>query len=340
MRNALRGRLLAQAAQAAAESLTVDELGRNALPPLARALEAPIQLLVRALPGLRPSALAATPPEMYSRFVDGEFYREFPHMRPELRDRYGGGILVASQVLSHRQFQRTRFYNEFFRPFGAEYQAAMLLAGGWWQPGMVMLSLTRARGQRDFSSADVRMLERMLPTFQAAVSRAARIQRLVGRGDVCERIAAQRPVLAFDRAGSLLWMSALAEQVFGRSPHPALVHAARGELPPSVSLHLEDGSSATAHLSIARRDSGEPFVIAELSGEPAQRATLAAIADRHGLTPAESEVLGLLATGLSNLDIARRLGVAAGTVRIELTSIFRKLGVVTRLQAGLLVRGS
>jgi DNA-binding CsgD family transcriptional regulator len=163
------------------------------------------------------------------------------------------------------------------------------------------------------------------------------MERLTGRGDVIERIAAQRPALAFDRTGSLLWMSKLAERVLGRSLHPALLHAARGKLPPSLTLHLEHGSSATAHLSIAQRDSGEPFVIAELTGEAAQRAMLAAVADRHRLTPAESRVLGLLATGLSNLEIAGRLGVAPSTIRIELTSIFRKLGVVTRLQAALLV---
>lgn len=338
MQDSLRAQALAEAARAAAEAITLQELGRTALPALARALDAPIRLLVRALPGMRPSALAATPPEMFDRFVEGEFYNQSPHVRPESRDRHRGGIMVASQVLSHRQFQRTRFYNEFFRPFGAEYQVAMSLAGGWWQPGMVLLSLTRARGQRDFSSDDAKMLERVLPSFQAAILRSARVERLGGRGDVVERIAAQRPVLALDRTGSLLWMSALAEQILGPSVHPALSHAARGELPPSVSLHLEDGSSVHAHLSIARHDSGEPFVIAEIIGDPARRAMLAAISGRHGLTPAESQVLGLLAGGLSNSEIARRLGVSAGTIRIELTSIFRKLGVVTRLQAALLVR--
>lgn len=341
MQNALRERALAEATRAAAEALTVEELGRTALPVLSRALEAPIQLLVRALPGMHPTAVAATPPEMFDRFVAGEFHRDVPHMRPDLQDRYRGGILLASQVLSHRHFRRTRFYNEFFRPFGAEYQVAMRLAGAWWQPGMLVLSLTRVRGQRDFSSGDASLVERVLPALQAAASRAARMERLGGRGDVCERLAAQRPVLALDRAGAVLWMSPLAEQVLGRAVHPALLHAARREaLPPLVPLQFADGSSVNAHLSIARHDSGEPFVIAELTGEPAQRARLGAVACRYRLTAAESRVLGLLASGLNNSDIARRLGVSVGTIRIEMTSILRKVGVVTRLQAALLVCGS
>jgi DNA-binding NarL/FixJ family response regulator len=134
-------------------------------------------------------------------------------------------------------------------------------------------------------------------------------------------------------------MSPLAEKVLGGSHHPALARAVRGELPPSVVLQLEDGSAATAHLWLARRNSGEPFVIAELVGVRAQRALAADVARRHGLTPRESQVLALLASGLSNLEIARRLGVSAGTIRIELTGIFRKLGVATRLQAALLVSG-
>jgi DNA-binding CsgD family transcriptional regulator len=50
-------------------------------------------------------------------------------------------------------------------------------------------------------------------------------------------------------------------------------------------------------------------------------------------------VLALLAAGLRNAEIGRHLGVSPGTIRIQLTSIFRKLGVTTRLRAALLVHG-
>ena len=73
------------------------------------------------------------------------------------------------------------------------------------------------------------------------------------------------------------------------------------------------------------------------ANEPVQRVRVAVLAKSHGLTPAEARVLGGLAAGSSNLEIARRLGVAEGTIRLQLTAIFRKLGVATRLQAALLV---
>lgn len=49
-------------------------------------------------------------------------------------------------------------------------------------------------------------------------------------------------------------------------------------------------------------------------------------------------VLGLLATGLANKQIARRLGIAERTVKAHLTSIFQELGVTDRTRAALWAR--
>lgn len=51
------------------------------------------------------------------------------------------------------------------------------------------------------------------------------------------------------------------------------------------------------------------------------------------LTPREKEVLGVLAEGLSDKEIAERLHVGRGTVRTHVESILAKLGVASRLQA-------
>jgi DNA-binding NarL/FixJ family response regulator len=53
------------------------------------------------------------------------------------------------------------------------------------------------------------------------------------------------------------------------------------------------------------------------------------------LSGREREVLALLATGLANKQIARRLGIAERTVKAHLTSIFQQLGVTDRTQAAL-----
>jgi NarL family two-component system response regulator LiaR len=56
------------------------------------------------------------------------------------------------------------------------------------------------------------------------------------------------------------------------------------------------------------------------------------------LSPREREVLGLLARGLSNKQIAAELGMAEKTARAHVSSILQKLGFSGRTQAALYAR--
>jgi len=53
------------------------------------------------------------------------------------------------------------------------------------------------------------------------------------------------------------------------------------------------------------------------------------------LTERETEVLGLIAEGLSNKNIASELGISEKTVKAHLTRVFTELGVSDRTQAAL-----
>lgn len=53
------------------------------------------------------------------------------------------------------------------------------------------------------------------------------------------------------------------------------------------------------------------------------------------LTRREIEVVRLLAVGLRNREIARRLLISEGTVKIHLHNVFSKLGLDNRLALGL-----
>ncbi|MFI0777220.1 response regulator [Streptomyces sp. NPDC021212] len=52
-----------------------------------------------------------------------------------------------------------------------------------------------------------------------------------------------------------------------------------------------------------------------------------------GLTPREAEVLALVAEGLSNPEIARRLSIAPATVKTHINNLFAKTAVRDRAQA-------
>ena len=70
----------------------------------------------------------------------------------------------------------------------------------------------------------------------------------------------------------------------------------------------------------------------------AAQALVAARAEQQGdpeLTPREQEVLALLADGLPNKLIARRLDISEKTVKAHLTNIFQRIGVTDRTQAAL-----
>jgi DNA-binding NarL/FixJ family response regulator len=51
------------------------------------------------------------------------------------------------------------------------------------------------------------------------------------------------------------------------------------------------------------------------------------------LTPREQEVLACVAQGLSNKEIARNLGTAAGTIKIHIQNILQKLKANDRTEA-------
>jgi ATP/maltotriose-dependent transcriptional regulator MalT len=53
----------------------------------------------------------------------------------------------------------------------------------------------------------------------------------------------------------------------------------------------------------------------------------------ESLTPRETEVLNLLASGLTNREIAAQLGLTMSTVKSHIQNIYGKLGVDRRLQA-------
>ncbi len=66
---------------------------------------------------------------------------------------------------------------------------------------------------------------------------------------------------------------------------------------------------------------GEPFVPDERKREGL------------GITPREMEILGLIATGLSNREIADQLFVSENTVKTHSSRLFDKLGAKRRTQA-------
>lgn len=66
---------------------------------------------------------------------------------------------------------------------------------------------------------------------------------------------------------------------------------------------------------------------------PSQALTRLMAPGREQLTPREQEVLGCVALGEANRDIAERLGVSERTIKFHVSAILGKLGAVNRTEA-------
>jgi DNA-binding NarL/FixJ family response regulator len=95
---------------------------------------------------------------------------------------------------------------------------------------------------------------------------------------------------------------------------------------------LGDHDAATLELEAARTAFAN--VGAEIDRERVLAHLARAAPDRHGLTVREVEVLGFVAAGKSNREIAAALVISEHTVARHLQNIFAKLGVGSRTAAG------
>jgi len=89
--------------------------------------------------------------------------------------------------------------------------------------------------------------------------------------------------------------------------------------------------------SVRRAAEGESVMSTQMTAKLMQNVRSAAkpqpVADHEKLSPREREILGFLARGASNKEIARTLDLAESTVKIHIQGILKKLGMTSRVQA-------
>ena len=158
-------------------------------------------------------------------------------------------------------------------------------------------------------------------------------------GDLCRKTTSPTLAGALLRARAETDVSALLERV--QTP-TLIVHARDDAIAPLAEGRLLASDIPGAqfveldsrnHVLLEHEPAWERFkdVLLEFTGQTATHAAGGPAFD--ALSKRERETLALLAGGLSNAEIAERLGISEKTVRNHLSHIFDKLGVWSRAQA-------
>lgn len=134
-------------------------------------------------------------------------------------------------------------------------------------------------------------------------------------------------------AARVLVLTTYAEQ---DSIVPALQAGARGYLTKDASAEQIEAAIRAVHAGQTYLDPAvQERLVAAIVSQPQPQADHAARGGQlpGGLTAREAEVLALLASGLSNTEIARRLYLSHATVKTHINRIFAKTGARDRAQA-------
>jgi DNA-binding CsgD family transcriptional regulator len=124
------------------------------------------------------------------------------------------------------------------------------------------------------------------------------------------------------------WQAAAAEWMRLGCPYDAAVAQLGGDAA-AVEAALETFRGLEARAA-ARRAQQRLALLRGRNPDPRRRAT---IADPHGLTERERDVIGLLAAGYSDAEIAKALFISPKTANRHVGAILAKLGVRNRTQA-------
>lgn len=247
-------------------------------------------------------------------------------------------VVHASGGVPRDVLRKSPTYHHFYRPHGIDHVVCLWLDGRRPpEPGFTGMLLTRGDDDGAFESQHFELLRNALPLLTMAVHR-------LGEPSFDE------PWLVLGIGGEVLQLSQAAElwlRGIGMRPRE-LVDRLWGPIHRWRALRTAHpfAGQATAVFHVVQRRRITLYVeVTEHCGELRLRLLdksrvpeLAELRERYGLTASELAVLQALALGLSNSEAAEYLCVSMETLKTHVRRVLAKLGLASRLQAGLLMQ--
>lgn len=227
---------------------------------------------------------------------------------------------TVSEFASQRTFRGTAIWDEVYRHEGINYWLDMGLPA---QKGVTRVFIF-TRGRRDFGDRERVLLQLLEPHLERRAreveTRAAAVDALAAVEDAGEE--AHDIVLATAR-GTIEFGSPRSRELLRR-----YLGVSNGAVPETILGGTTVLTGAAGSLTIRAAQTGD-LVVLLLAEEDART---------ERLTPRQREVLAGVAAGLTDAEIAERLGVARATVGKHLEAIYQRLDVHNRTSAAALLR--
>jgi DNA-binding CsgD family transcriptional regulator len=240
------------------------------------------------------------------------------------QDRTGDfAALKLSDFLTLEQLHGLEIYREYFRPFGIEYELDVGLPA----PPKHTKVFLFDRSDRDFTERERLLLDLLRPHLVSLYA-AARNRRMVAALQSCD---SPRRLVVPGRDGSVDFAGPDARELlrryFGRGSERSLPEAVRNWLRSDATRLNGDGPLPLPGRPLTVDRGGHRLVVRRVGD------VLLVQEDVASLTRREREILGLVAEGRSNAEIAAGLWISPGTVRNHLHHVYEKLGVGSRTAA-------
>ena len=250
--------------------------------------------------------------------------------------RSAGGVATLTEATGGDPAASAR-WRDVLMPSGLshEMRAAFRHGGHVWGA----LVLLRAPDVADFTAQDTAFLRRVAPTIAAGFRRVL-VRQHVDHGDDAREagvlmLAGDPLEIRVATSAARFWLDQLDDGGMGGGLPTPVVSAAHG---------ARNGTSATAAVRARTRGGRWVTITAEVTDaagtpphdvglvvQPSRPAEIAQIVGAaHGLTARETEIVVLVASGHTNQEISRALGLSPYTVADHLKSVFAKLDVASR----------
>lgn len=302
-------------------------------------------------------------PSMERLFVDR--YAELDPTRPYVLNGKPGQWVQDDRLLDPETTTQPEYVNDFARPAGIRWFRGGKVFED--RSGAAFFSVQRPFDAPRFEAASITLLDHVRPHLQ----RVARLRaELAGSISIMSAATAAMDHLSIavcltDKHRKILYANSAAEAVIATSSTLRIQHGRLNSSKPEVTDMLQRSTAAatrhprcatafspnphspvaqrvlvraiplSAELPLARFGHGD-LVLFFFSSGPAVPG-LHALQQLFGLTPAEAELIQLLAQGKSAQACAAERGVSLATVRTQLARIFAKTGTSSQAQLMLLV---